>query len=150
MFLRNKLAQICIALLMTFGLSGCGAKGVKFGGFETPKQDESMLYVYRDKGFGGSAVTYDVKVTTQNPTQTIVIGTIKNGGFLKANLKANEEVEVWAKTEAKSSVTIETKPNEIYCVKASVGMGFFVGRPHLKQVDMQTGQKDIEKTNYSE
>ncbi|ORI10854.1 hypothetical protein A3835_00670 [Campylobacter concisus] len=150
MFLKNKLVQICIALLMMFGFSGCGAKGAKFSGFETPKQDESILYVYREKGFGGSAVTYDVKVTTQNPTQTIIIGTMKNGGFLKTNLKANEEVEVWAKTEAKSSVTIETKPNETYCVKASIGIGFLVGRPHLKQVDKQTCQKEIVETNHSE
>ncbi|MDL0089138.1 hypothetical protein [Campylobacter gastrosuis] len=44
---------------------------------------------------------------------------------------------------------IETKPNEIYCVKGGVGIGFFVGRPQLKAVDLETCQKEIIETRSS-
>ncbi|QCD53442.1 hypothetical protein [Campylobacter sp. RM16192] len=149
MCLKNKVFQVCLLITVVFSISGCGAKGAKFSVFEKPKENKALLYVYRPSAFTGGGVFYDVKATIPS-SPTIVLGELRNGGYIKADLEANEEIEIWAKTESKSSVTIETKANETYCVKGEVGIGFFIGRPHLKQVDLEKCKKEIINTRSTE
>ena len=134
----------CAAVL----LSGCGAKGEQFKGFQNPSANNAMVYVYRpSKGVGGG-VHYNAYAN--DGVADKLIGDIKNGGYANAEIPANKEVEIWAKTESKASVTIDTQDGETYCIKAGVGMGFFVGRPKLEKVDRQTCEAEIVNTKLAE
>lgn len=53
------------------------------------------------------------------------------------------ELELAAKTESTTSVTLDIKVGESYYVKGSIGMGFFVGHPHLVIVSNDVGAKEI-------
>ena len=132
-----------IGALLLF--TGCGAKGPKFTSFEKPKPNEGLVYVYRPSSFVGSGVYYDIHVT--NPmTPDFIAGELTNGAYLKIDVPTGES-EIWGKTEAKSSVTLDVKDGDIKCVKGSVGMGLFVGRPNLEIVDFETCKSEIIGTN---
>ncbi len=139
---KNTIAIFWIASLALFGLSGCSAKGELFAGFEKPKPDRALLYVYRPDSFGGSGVYYGVHVNNKENNNT-GIGQLKNNAFLKMDIPEGES-EVWAETESKSSVTLDAKKNEIHCVKGEVGIGLFVGRPYLSIVDANTCKAEIQ------
>ena len=53
------------------------------------------------------------------------------------------ELELWAKTESTSSVTVDVKAGDTAYVRGSVGVGFFVGRPSLEMVDRSTGEREV-------
>ncbi|MBP3195273.1 MAG: hypothetical protein J6M05_06380 [Cardiobacteriaceae bacterium] len=71
------------------------------------------------------------------------IAVIYPGSFSHTQVDANREVEVWAKTETKSSVVLDTENGAIYCIKATVGWGMVIGRPHLTRMDDETCRKEI-------
>jgi hypothetical protein len=52
-------------------------------------------------------------------------------------------VEIWAKTESKSSVTLDLKPGDVKYVKGTLGVGFLVGRPNLTVVSNELGANEI-------
>ncbi len=146
-FNKNNLALLIGSISATFVFTGCGAKGEKFGSFKTPSENNSMLYVYRPSSFVGAGVYYDIH--TNNNKKDEIIGTLRNGGFIEKEITPNENLEVWAKTEAKSSVSFDIKPNETYCVKGGVGVGLLVGRPNLEIVDKALCEKEIIDTQKS-
>ncbi|UOO75863.1 DUF2846 domain-containing protein [Neisseria sp. Dent CA1/247] len=123
-------------------LAACGATGNSFSSLEAPAEGQSKLYVYRSPSFKGSAIHYDVYAGEHK------IGNIRNGGYLSKEL-APGEYEIWAKTEARRSVTIPLRANEIQCVKASVGFGAFVGRPKLESVSLDQCKAEITATKES-
>lgn len=132
------------ALLVSIVFTGCGAKGQQFTNFNTPKADKGLIYVYRPSSFVGGGVFYDIHTTTKsNPD--LIAGELVNGGFVEIDAPIGE-VEVWGKTESKSSVTIDVKNQSIQCVKGGVGLGFVVGRPNLTIVDMETCKNEIKDT----
>jgi hypothetical protein len=137
------LSSVAVAIVFT----GCGAKGEQFKSFKTPAENKSMLYVYRPSSFVGGGVYYDVHATTSSSDE--IIGTLKNGGFIEKEMTPAENIEIWAKTESKSSVNLNIKTNEIYCVKGEVGMGLIVGRPYLSIIDKTICEKEIIETNRS-
>lgn len=142
--------SIYLILSLTFGalfLTGCGAKGEKFQGFKNPDNGKSLIYVYRPSSFFGGGVFYDIH-TSNNTNQDNIIGTLRNGGYVETEVEPGE-VEVWGKTESKSSVTIDAKANNMYCVKGTVGIGLLVGRPHLSIVNNETCALEIQSTQKS-
>lgn len=145
--LLNK-ATLLLGAFVAVMLSGCGAKGELFNKFENPSQGNAMVYVYRPDKFAGGGVSYNA--FANDGTEDKLIGDIKNGGYANAEVPANKEVEIWAKTESKASVTIDTQNGEIYCVRAGIGIGFLVGRPKLEKVDMQTCEAEIVNTKLAQ
>lgn len=126
-------------------LSGCGASGQPFSQFATPKQDQGLVYVYRPSSVLGMGVYYDIHVT--NPTNPdLIAGELVNGSYVEVDVPVGEN-EIWGRTESKTSVTLDVKNGETYCVKGGVGIGFFIGRPNFEIVDMQTCQAEIVGTN---
>lgn len=126
-------------------LSGCGASGQPFSQFATPKQDQGLVYVYRPSSVLGMGVYYDIHVT--NPTNPdLIAGELVNGSYVEVDVPVGEN-EIWGRTESKTSVTLDVKNGETYCVKGGVGIGFFIGRPNFEIVDMQTCQTEIVGTN---
>tara|TARA_B100001063_G_scaffold223224_1_gene230278 strand:+ start:1110 stop:1562 length:453 start_codon:yes stop_codon:yes gene_type:complete len=146
-FNKKNLLMLVATLGATFIFTGCGAKGEKFGNFKMPSENKSMLYVYRPSSFVGGGVYYDIHANDNNKDE--VIGTLRNGGFIEKEMAPTENVEIWAKTESKASVSLDMKPNQTYCVKGGVGIGFLVGRPNLEIVDKTLCEKEIIDTQRS-
>ena len=140
----NKYCAVLTAAVATIVFTGCSAKGTKFTSFEQPSDGNSMVYVYRPSSAWGWAVNYTANATEDNKTTFIAV--IQNGSYGNTKVSANKEVEIWAETESKTSITIDTESNKTYCIRAGVGMGILIGRPTLEQVDMETCEKEIVET----
>lgn len=125
--------------------TGCGAKGPKFTEFSKPKPNQGLVYVYRPSSFVGGGVYYDIHVTNPS-TPDFIAGELTNGAYLEIDVPKGEN-EIWGKTEAKSSVTLDVKEGDIQCVKGGVGIGFLLGRPILEIVDLNTCKNEILETN---
>lgn len=129
--------SIAIMLLAVLFTAGCApALGPAFQRIDKVSEGMGLIYIYREKEFVGSGVSYDVKVGET------VITTLYNGGYYPYVVKPGE-VELWARTESKTAVTVDVKAGEVYFVKGEVGIGFFVGRPHLRVVPREKGEKEI-------
>jgi hypothetical protein len=131
-----RLFRLLLVILASSFLFGCGAQGALFQKVAELPQGKGIVYVYRPTGFVGSGVTYDVHAGDR------VIGNLKPGGYC-SYFAAPGELEVWAKTEAKSSVTVDVRAGQEHFIKGGVGVGFFVGRPTLTIVDPDTGRREI-------
>ena len=143
--MSKKTLWVIIFVGVAMFLSGCGAAGQSFSQFATPKQDQGLVYVYRPSSVLGMGVYYDIHVT--NPTNPdLIAGELVNGSYVEVDVPVGEN-EIWGRTESKTSVTLDVKNGETYCVKGGVGIGFFIGRPNFEIVDMQTCQTEIVGTN---
>jgi hypothetical protein len=134
--LNLALAFLLVALLEV----GCAATGKPYEPVTLSATDanKAVVYVYRSPAFVGSAVSYTVNASTK-PLVKLV-----NGGYYPYVTNPGE-VEIWAETEAKSSVTVDLKPGDRKYVKGTVGVGFLVGRPSLTLVDPATAQAEIKE-----
>jgi hypothetical protein len=75
----------------------------------------------------------------------LIAGELVNGSYVKVDVPKGKN-EIWGKTEAKSSIMLDIKEGDIQCVKGSVGMGLFIGHPHLEIVDMKLCKSEIFST----
>ncbi len=141
---KTIIGALSISTLLLF--SGCGAVGPKFVKFQKPQEKGGILYVYRERSlFFGAGLTYDIHITNSE-TLDFRAGHLANGGYIETYLPTGES-EIWAKTEAIDSVTIDAKNGEVYCVKGGLGLGVGIARPSLEIVDMTKCQLEIVKTN---
>ena len=134
--MRRRLVTIIIILGMSLMFAGCATLGPVYQRVDKIPDGMGLVYIYRPGGFVGGGVSYDVKVGET------VITTLYNGGYYPYFAKPGE-TEFWAKTESKSAITLDIKPGEIYYIKGTVGVGFFVGRPHLMVAEKDVGEKEI-------
>ena len=141
---KTTLVGLMVSIGSVLFLSGCGASGQQFSQFATPKQDRGLVYVYRPSSMLGGGVYYDIHVTNSSNTDFIA-GELVNGSYVQIDIPSGES-EIWGKTESKSSITLDVKKGETYCVKGGVGIGFLVGRPNLEIVDMATCKTEIVET----
>ena len=135
---RNKVSFMSIIILLGVALllSSCASLGPTYQKTDKIPEGTGLVYLYRPSSFIGGGVSYDIKVGET------VITTLYNGGYYPYFAKPGE-VELWAKTESKSSVTLDVKAGQIYYLKGTVGVGFFVGRPHLMVVSTDVGESEI-------
>jgi len=96
---------------------------------------KALVYIYRPSGMG-MLVSYDVKANGR------VVTTLQ-GGTYYPYVTDPGEIEFSAKTEASDSATIDAKAGQTYYLKGTVGVGFFVGHPHLRVVPAEEAEKDI-------
>lgn len=128
-----RLPATLFALLL---LAGCATTGPQFEPEIAAPTDRALVYFYRDAGFVGAGVTYMVRA---NGTD---VSTLPAGGYFVYHASPGK-VEFSAQTEARTSVTIDAKAGQTYYVKGTVGVGFFVGHPHLTIVPNDVGAKEI-------
>ena len=133
---RIRLLVVSAFLGIYLLLSGCATLGPVYQKVDPIPEGTGIVYIYRPSAFGGSGVSYDVKVGET------VITTLYNGGYHPYVSKPGE-IEFWAKTESRSAVTLDIAPGQIYYLKGTVGIGFFVGRPHLMVIPEETALKEI-------
>lgn len=134
MWRMRGITLLALAGLMVLG--GCATLGPVYEKVTTVPEGKGLVYLYRPGSFIGGGVAYDVKVGET------VITTLHNGGYYPY-MATPGEVEFWAKTEARSAVTLDVKSGETYYIKGTVGVGFFVGRPHLMVVPAVTAESEI-------
>jgi hypothetical protein len=123
-----------LLLLAAVVLAGC-ATGEPFKKLETIPTGKAVIYIYRPSMIG-AAIVYDVKRGDK------VIITTKARGYYPY-VSDPGEVELWAQTESKASITLDVKAGEVYYVKASVSVGLLVGRPRLNLVSALEAEEEI-------
>jgi hypothetical protein len=142
--MANKIKSVLILFLfpIIIMLTGCATLGPQFQKIEKIPDNSGVVYIYRPASYGpGFAVSYDINVGDN------AIVYLANGCYYPYFTKAGE-IEFWAETESKASVTLDVKAGQIYYIKGSVGMGFFVGRPHLIVVSSDVGENEILDCKY--
>jgi len=135
--MKKRSLVLLLLLIGLFLLSSC-ATGPAFKKIETIPENMGLVYIYRPGKAMGAAVSYQVKANG------VPIIRLNPGGYY-AYLAKPGEIEFSAKTESSSSITIDVKPGETYYLKGTIGIGFFVGRPHLVVVTPEVGENEIVK-----
>ena len=101
----------------------------------TEHPDYAIVYFYRSS-FEGPLVTYDVYVG-----ETKVFAS-KVGAKAQVKVFDPGVIEIWAKTESKTSVSIEVEAGGEYYVRCGVSIGFFVGHPSFDLVPASVGNME--------
>jgi hypothetical protein len=130
-----------VTLLLAVGamlVGGCASVGPPYQRVEKIPDGMGVVYLYRPSHLVGGGAAYKVKAG-----DTPIV-TMYNGGYYPYFTKPGE-VELSAKTESTSSVTVDVKPAESQYVKCTVGVGFFIGRPHLMVVAPEQAEPEIVK-----
>jgi len=117
-------------------LSGCATLGPAYKPESGSAADKATIYVYRDFNVFGGGATYMVS------GNGVPIASLPAGGYFVYHAPPGE-VQLSAKSEATTSVTVEAKAGEVYYVKGTIGVGILVGRPHLLMVTNEVGAKEI-------
>lgn len=141
------LQSLIIGAVAFTTFTGCTAKGPKFQSFDKPKEDKSLVYLYRT-GYLGAAVTPTITQKNLDTNLSISVGNIKPMGYIKTEV-AEGNYEFWAKTEAKNEVNLKVEKGKIYCIEHYISIGFFIGHPQFKLVDMEQCKKEIKETHLS-
>jgi len=133
----TRLMKLPVPWFVILLLLGCATtSGQRFGPETTIPTDKALIYVYRDSGFVGGAVAYTVRANG------VDVAKLAAGGYFPYYATPGE-VEFSAQTEAKTSVTIDAKAGQTYYIKGTIGVGVFVGHPHLVVVPNEVGAREI-------
>jgi len=126
-------------------ITGCSsANGPQFTKFDTPKEDKSLVYIYRTSGLG-AAVTPKIHKTNLVSNEDKVIGYVKPSGYIKEEVDVGK-YQFWAKTEWKNEVDLEIEKNKIYCIENYISFGFFIGHPQFKLIPLEKCEAEIKTT----
>jgi hypothetical protein len=145
--MREKIVSLSLIGIAVLVMSGCSAKGPQFNGFKQPINGQANVYIYRTS-YLGAAVTPSIHQTNLTNNQDKVIGSIKPNGYIMTTITPGM-YKFWAKTEAENEVKIKATPNKIYCIEHYISIGFIVGHPQFKIVDMEKCKKEIKETKLS-
>ncbi|WP_456402770.1 hypothetical protein [Hydrogenimonas sp.] len=145
--MRKKIATAALAGMVVVIMGGCSAKGPQFSGFKKPAYGQANVYVYRTS-YLGAALTPDIHKTNLTDYRDEVIGSLKPNGYIMTTLSPGM-YKFWARTEAENEVKLRVNPNKIYCIEHYISIGFLVGHPQFKVVDMEKCEREIKKTNLS-
>ncbi len=133
---KKKLVLVSILYFISLMLNSCTTLGPLYQKVDTVPDDKGLVYIYRPKKLVGGGVKYKVKVGDTPIT------ILHNGGYYPYFSEPGE-VEFWAKTESRSSVTLDMKPGQTHYIKGTVGVGFLLGRPHLLIVSSDVAEQEI-------
>ncbi|HEY2591733.1 MAG TPA: DUF2846 domain-containing protein [Steroidobacteraceae bacterium] len=97
--------------------------------------NRAAVYLYRP-GSLGAALSPNVVANG------VVLAPLPVHGYFVYDA-APGELTLTQHTEATTSVTLDVKTGETYYVKGSMGMGFFVGHPHLVIVSKDVAESEI-------
>jgi hypothetical protein len=135
-------ASMGVAIAALLLATGCATLGPPYRPVEEIPEGKGAVYVYRPSQFVGGGVAYTVHAGTTP------IAKLHSGSYM-VYFADPGELEIWGKTESRSSVTLTVKAGEVYYVKGTVGVGLLVGRPRLIVVDAATGEMEIRQTKRS-
>lgn len=128
---------IAVALIFNLALlSGCATLGPAYRPESASTVDKATVYVYRDSSIFGGGMTYMVW------GNGVPIGSLPAGGYFVYHAPPGA-LQLSAKSEATTAVTLEAKAGAVYYVKGTVGLGILIGRPHLALVSKEVGEREI-------
>jgi hypothetical protein len=132
-----RIIKLSMPFVLALVMAGCATtSGQRFEQEKTTPADKAVIYVYREAGLVGAAVAYTVRVNGAE------VAKLPAGGYFPYYATPGE-VEFSAQTEAKTSVTIDAKAGQSYYIKGTIGVGVFVGHPHLVVVPNEIGAHEI-------
>jgi len=123
-------------------ISGCSATGPVYKKVDTIPEGQALVYIYRPGKFMGGGVVFDVH--SGNIEDETEIVELRSGGYFPYFTQPGE-LQLWAKTESTTSLTLDLKAGDLRYVRGTVGVGFLIGRPKLTEVDEQTGAAEIKE-----
>ncbi len=127
---------LAISALAALAVAACASLGPTYTKDTAVRDDLATVYVYRDATFIGGGVSFVVSANG------VPLAALPSGGYFVVHVPPGE-VEMSARTEAKTSVTVDARAGESYYVRGSVSVGVFVGHPHLVVVPRETGEREI-------
>ena len=133
--MKRVISQIAAAILLSTAIGCAPTLDQVYKKVEVMPSNKALVYIYRPSGMG-AAIYYDVKANGK------VVTTLYSGSYYPYVADPGE-IEFSAKTEASDEVTIDTKASQTYFLRGSVGMGFFIGHPHLTLVPAEEAEKEI-------
>ncbi len=144
MFKAARLLVAGVFVVLALGGVGCahGSKAQMFSPLTEMAPDQGVVYVYRPKGFVGSAVVYKVHA---NGTP---VSALPPGRYFV--YQGVGPVEFSAKTEIRTAVTIDIQPGQTYYIKGGVLPGAFIGNALLQQVTPDRGEAEIVKCSLAQ
>jgi hypothetical protein len=136
----RKVSVILIALTVfipgiLFSLS-CTTLGPVFKK-ETVPEGKAIVYIYRQKKYMDSGLKYYVV-----EANGLRVAGLYNGGYFPYITKPGL-IEFKSRAEYTNSVKTNIKAGQIYYLRLSVEKGTLVGRPVLKFVQSEVGEKEI-------
>lgn len=137
MKLIRTLGLLVMGLLLS-ALYGCASLGDAFQPVANVPADKALVYIYRPNKFVGGGAYYTVRANDKPITK------LYNGGYYPYIANPGE-LQISAKTESTSSVTLDLRPGDIQYVKGMIGVGFLMGRPNLTLVDAAVGGAEIKE-----
>jgi hypothetical protein len=133
-FRRITLYSLLLVSVVT--VTGCASLGPAYTRVDKLPENKGLVYIYRPSSFIGGGLSYIVNAGD------IPVTTLYSGGYYPYFSDPGEK-EFWARTESKSSVTLDIRAGQTYYIKGEVGVGFLVGRPHLMVVAPEVAEKEI-------
>jgi len=133
--MRNLLRTATVLFVLLL-VAACATTGPQFEAATGVPADRALVYVYREAGFVGGGVSYMVRAND------VEVSTLPAGGYFVYHAVPGE-IEFSAKTEARTSVTIDAEAGKTYYIKGTIGVGVFVGHPHLAVVPNDVGAREI-------
>lgn len=157
--------RILLFVLSLFIFTGCAKLTYdpqKDYGFDSGKIKElpplesgkARIMVFRPSAFQGAMIRYNMSVdldpkfiddsdNIDKSTPKIFLGLARSSSaFYRDITPSNKKVVIHAATEAQYNLPLLLQANKAYCLQASVGAGFFVGRPYFVPVEYE---KCVEK-----
>lgn len=117
-------------------LAGCAAPGPIFKPVDLVPPNKGVVYIYRQPGFVGSAVFGTVTANNKPITK------IMQGGYFPY-LSDPGPVHFEVSTEVTNTADVTVEPGIEKYLKATVGIGLFVGHLKLSEVSPEIGKKEI-------
>ena len=135
---KNILLVLSVVFLLSVGCARMPLRGDYVEEKVPPQivadEQSAAIVFFREWAFTGGGMTYFVTEDTKN------IGLLKAGSYFIYKASPGKHTYS-AETEARSSVTIDTQPGQIYYVEGGIGMGFWAGRPQLSEVTKPVFEK---------
>lgn len=132
--MRERMIMSALCLVAAVASTACSARGPAFQRLDIPS-GKGVIYAYRPNTMVGAAIQ-----PTVNCGSTGV--SLPPGGYHPFVVDPGS-VTCSAKTESRAEVLVDVRANEDSYVRETIGVGFFVGRPHLQVVDKEKGQQEI-------
>ena len=132
---KSHLRTLSLLAILSLLLCGCATLGAKYAPDTSVPTNRAAVYLYRP-GFVGAAINPNVVANG------VTLAPLPAHGYF-VYYAAPGELTLTQHTEASTSVTLDVKAGETYYVKGSIGMGFFVGHPHLVIVSNDVAQSEI-------
>ena len=118
-----------LLLGLIFSLSGCSS--TRFSEIDTlsAPEDKAVIFFFRT-GKGGGAVKFHVHDMDGKP-----VGYLGKSGDSFSIIVPAGTHQYWSRAASRNDVILNVDAGKVYYVKATVNVGFAVGRPVLEQVN---------------